>query len=187
MIYQTFQKATKAREARKVRIVNLGLEPWEAVEMGLQSETVKERDRGSRSPTTSRGTRRPRPTARPGPSGCRSHRVELNAMTTPQFIAWLDSKMAQHGAGKLVPPHEVVAAELEERVEAKLRRAITDRILREADVERLVAEALERVGRPTGEALVEGITAMFTGEQHRPWRDHVEDVADELTAAEAEE
>ena len=32
MIYQTFQAATKARGARKVRIVNLGLEPWEAVE-----------------------------------------------------------------------------------------------------------------------------------------------------------
>ena len=33
-----------------------------------------------------------------------THRVELNAMTTPQFIAWLDRKMAEHGDGKLVPP-----------------------------------------------------------------------------------
>ena len=32
MIYQTFQEATKARGARKIKIVNLGLEPWEAVD-----------------------------------------------------------------------------------------------------------------------------------------------------------
>jgi hypothetical protein len=35
LIYQTFQEATKARGARKIKIVNLGLEPWEAIEMGL--------------------------------------------------------------------------------------------------------------------------------------------------------
>ena len=27
-----------------------------------------------------------------------THRVELNAMTTPQFIAWLDRKMAEQTA-----------------------------------------------------------------------------------------
>lgn len=42
MIYQTFQEATKARAARKIEIINLGLEPWEAVEMGLEAETAEE-------------------------------------------------------------------------------------------------------------------------------------------------
>ena len=45
MIYQTFQEATKARGARKIQIINLGLEPWEAVEMGLEVEDVEEKDR----------------------------------------------------------------------------------------------------------------------------------------------
>ena len=31
MIYQTLQEATKARDARKIEIINLGLEPWEAM------------------------------------------------------------------------------------------------------------------------------------------------------------
>src|SRR5262249_35650366 len=35
-IYETFQEATRARGARKIKIINLGLEPWEAVEMGLE-------------------------------------------------------------------------------------------------------------------------------------------------------
>ena len=33
-----------------------------------------------------------------------TNRVELNAMTTPQLIEWLDHKMAEHGDGKLIPP-----------------------------------------------------------------------------------
>ena len=42
MIYQTLQEATKARGARKVRIIKLGLEPWEEIEMGLEVETLEE-------------------------------------------------------------------------------------------------------------------------------------------------
>jgi DNA topoisomerase VI subunit A len=42
MIYQTFQEETRARGARKIKIVNLGLEPWEAQEMGLGVEDVEE-------------------------------------------------------------------------------------------------------------------------------------------------
>jgi hypothetical protein len=44
-IYQTFQEATRARGARKIKIVNLGLEAWEAVEMGLEIEEVEEKAR----------------------------------------------------------------------------------------------------------------------------------------------
>jgi hypothetical protein len=42
MVYQTLKEATKARDARKIQIVKIGLEPWEAVEMRLETETVKE-------------------------------------------------------------------------------------------------------------------------------------------------
>jgi hypothetical protein len=38
MIYQTFQEATKARPGRKIKIVHLGLQPWEAIAMGLDVE-----------------------------------------------------------------------------------------------------------------------------------------------------
>ena len=45
MIYQTLQEATRARGARKIVIINIGLEPWEAVEMGLEVETIEAKDR----------------------------------------------------------------------------------------------------------------------------------------------
>jgi hypothetical protein len=34
-------------------------------------------------------------------------------------ILWLDAKMAEHGSGKLIPPPEVLTAELAKSVEAK--------------------------------------------------------------------
>jgi hypothetical protein len=53
-------------------------------------------------------------------------------MTTPRFIEWLDSKMDDYGSGKLIPPDDVLVAELDARIESKVREAVTERILREA-------------------------------------------------------
>jgi hypothetical protein len=48
-----------------------------------------------------------------GPSGYdrgwHGKRVELNAMTSPQFIAWLEGKFAEHGVGKVLPDEETLA------------------------------------------------------------------------------
>ena len=82
------RRPNAARGARKIRIINFGLEPWEAVEMGLEVETLDKPDKV-------------RPVAdyiRERPDGdywvewLQTHRVELNAMTTPQLIAWPDAK-----------------------------------------------------------------------------------------------
>src|SRR5262249_12670866 len=113
MIYQTFQEATKARDARKIRIINLGLEPWEAVEMELEVEDVDEKDR--RKPVADYV--RDREDGEHWEDWLQAHRVELNAMTTPQFIEWLDGKMA--GYAKLIPPTDTLAEELSARVEDK--------------------------------------------------------------------
>ena len=68
MIYQTLQEETRARGARKIEIINIGLEPWEAVAMGLEVETVEaRRTAASRSPTMSPNAT----TMSTGTSGCR--------------------------------------------------------------------------------------------------------------------
>jgi len=64
-------------------------------------------------------------------------------MSTPEFIAWLDGKMA--GYDKLVPPGDVLTAELNKSVEAKVRAAITERVLREAGFEDQVAAAIAAI------------------------------------------
>jgi hypothetical protein len=168
MIYQTLQEATKARGARKIRIVNLGLEPWEAIEAELEVETVK---RGKKRKPVANYVRE-RDDGEDWEEWSQEHRVELNAMTTPQFIEWLDGKMAKHG--KLIPPPDVLAAELNARIENKVRAAVTERILREAGFEDQVAAAIAKIKKPSAAVLAKGIKQLFKREPDREWRDHIE-------------
>jgi hypothetical protein len=170
-IYQTLQEATKARGARKIRIINLGLEPREAVAMGLEIEDVEAGDR--RKPVADYV--RERDDGTDWEEWLQTHRVELNAMTTPQFIEWLDQKMA--GYEKLIPPPEVLEAELNARIEKKVRDAITERILREANVHGQVAAALANIEKPQADALADGVRKLFKRQPDAQWRDHIEAVA----------
>src|SRR5262245_50595444 len=111
MIYQTFQEATKARGARKVEIVNLGLEPWEADENGLEVEDVERNGEDKRRPVADYVSARD---DNDWGEWLQNRRVERNVMTTPEFIEWLDGKMADYN-GKLVPPADVLEKELAER------------------------------------------------------------------------
>ena len=104
-----------------------------------------------------------------------THRVELNAMTTPQLIAWLDEKMADHG--KLIPPTDVLEQELAARIERKVRAAITERILREAELDGQVAAAVAKMKLPDGERLARDTAKLFKRKPDSEWRDHIEAVA----------
>jgi hypothetical protein len=99
-------------------------------------------------------------------------------MTTPEFIRWLDGKMA--GYDKLIPPAAVLAAELDSRIEVKVRADITARILREAGLENQVAAAIAAIAKPGAAVLAEGIRCLFGRKPDSEWRDHVEAIAREL-------
>jgi hypothetical protein len=174
MIYQTFQEETRARGARKIKIVNLGLEPWEAQEMGLGVEDVEEgKNRKAvadyvREYDEDNGTE--------WEELLQTHRTELNAMTTPQLIDWLDQKMADYE--KLIPPGYVLSAELDQQMEEEVREKITNRILREAGFEDQVATAIAGIEKPDAADLTNGIHELFDREEDREWRDHINHVAD---------
>jgi hypothetical protein len=169
MIFQTLQQETKARGARKIKIVNLGLEPWEAIAMDLEIETLEEKDR-----------------VKPVADYVRKHggddwedwlqtnRVELNAMTTPQFIDWLDAKMAEFGSGKLIPPDDVLEHELAERIENEVRAEVTERILHEAKLDDQVAAAIAAIPTPDVAKLAQEIAELFKRQPDAEWRDHIE-------------
>ena len=171
MIFQTFQEATKARGARKVDIVNLGLEPAEAQFMGLPAEVLES---GKRNKPVAEYV------APQWRDWLQTNRVELNAMPMPQFLAWLDGKMAKFGNGKLIPPEDVITEDLDDRIEQKVREALKEKILHEARFDEQVTAALAMIKRPTGLALVEGIEDLFQEEQERSWRDHIEALAADL-------
>jgi hypothetical protein len=183
MIFQTLQQATKARDARKIEIVHLGLQPWEAIEMGLEVETVERGKR--RKPVADYVLDRDAGFADEAPDEVsweewlQTHRVELNAMTTPRFIRWLDGKMADHAKqterpDKLVPPADVLTAELDQRVEEKVRATLTERILRQAGLDRQVTDTIKTIKKPSAATLAKGIKASFKQQADREWRDHIE-------------
>jgi hypothetical protein len=182
LIYDTFQNATRARRARKIKIVNLGLEPWEAVAMGLEVETIKAGDR--RKPVADYIVERDQDDE-DWAEWLQTKRVELNAMSTPEFIAWLDEKMAPYV--KLIPPGDVIEAELVTRIDAKVRDAVTARILREAGLENEVADVIAAIERPSPTILAQGIRDLFQQEPDREWRDHVEAIARELASPDDED
>ncbi len=172
MIYQTLQEA-KARAARKIRIINLGLEPWEAVEMGLEFETLE-------------ATTRLKPVAHYvrerddrnyWAKWLQTHRIELNAMTTPEFIDWLDERMAEFGGGKLIPPPQVLEHELARQIEAEVRADVTERILREANLDDQVADAIATIKTPDGRKLTRDIARLFKRQPDTEWRKQIEAVA----------
>lgn len=176
MIYQSLQEATRARGRRKVEIVNLGLEPWEARAIGLEAEAIE--------PKSSR-----RPVAEYVPADeadwLQTHRIELNAMSSREFVAWLDEKIAEY-PGKVIPPAEVLAARLRAETEETIAREIRMRIEAEtADrFEQEKAEALAGIWL-TVEAAAETLAAAVADHfEERPgasWRDAVAAVAGRIT------
>jgi hypothetical protein len=181
MIMQSLQGETLARGARKVHIINLGLEPAEGLAMGLQVEKVE--------PTVKKdGTVAVKPVAVDVESKwaewLQTNRIELNAMTTPQFIAWLDRKFADQ-VGKVVPPAEVLIDRLEEETRAKVNRRLTARILRRARLEDRVTRAMER-RQPTIKALSatiqKDVAQKLEDDPSQPWGSPVEQMAREIAA-----
>jgi DNA topoisomerase 6 subunit A-like protein len=182
MIHQTLQGETRARGARKIRIINLGLDPWEAIDLGLEVEDVEEKKRNKLVAKYVTDREDTAPDGNEWDEWLQDYRVELNAMTTPQFIEWLDAKMAEHGNGKLIPPPEVVAEELEAKFEEDLRAAVTERILREADFEGQVARAMAEVERPTDTDMVTAIQPRLEKTPAEEWREYIRVTSKALTA-----
>src|SRR5262249_53940570 len=52
------------------------------------------------------------------------HRFELNAFTSAELIAWLDGKMAEHDAGKLIPPDDILADQFNEQARPRVEDAV---------------------------------------------------------------
>jgi hypothetical protein len=155
MIYESLQEGTKARPGRKVRIINLGLDPQEALEMGLEVEHVNAKGKKAVASYLSEEWA----------EWLQDKRVELNAMPTPLFLNWLDKKMEQHGAGKLIPPDDVMIDRLKHEVRQHLQNRITHRILAEAGIDELTGEAYASI-LPVINERTDGIGAYVSYELH---------------------
>jgi hypothetical protein len=178
VIYEALQEETRARGARKVSIENWGLEVQEGLAMGLVPEDLEEKERYR--PVASYVSEK-------DADYLQTHRVELNAMTTPQFIEWLDTKMEKFGQGKLIPPDAVIAQEFYNDVSENIKEQIKERILREQDFEGQCQVELEEIKPAVNETireLTKVVTDSLAKDPVQSWRGPVEDIANEFKAAE---
>lgn len=186
MIYQALQDATAARPARNVKILNLGLEPWEGIAMGLPIEPAEYKRRQPVARYV-----HDRDDSKNWPEWLQHNRIELNAMTTPQLLAWLDRKMEEHGQGRLVPPAEVLAEHLEQQARAQVAETMRDTILREHDYAGQVEAECKRLSprlRHEAGGLAQVVrTALGQREHaHLSWAKVVDQVAVKVSRASTE-
>lgn len=168
IIYQALQEATIARPRRRVEIVNLGLEPAEALAMGLSAESVATGERA-------------RPVARYVTKKWRewlqSNRVELNAMTTPQFLAWLDKKFIK--TAKLIPPANVLRERLAAQVREIVQSTVEEEIRAKFDIEQMVEARMESVlpllDSPS--SLKAAVSKAFKGDRSQSWNEPIDRIA----------
>lgn len=173
-IYDTLQNETKARPGRKVKIINLGLDPEEAVAMGLEIEKVEKsgRKKGVASYVDPRWE-----------SWLQSYRVELNAMSTPQFIAWLEGKIQRYDKGKVIPPDPVMLESQEQSLRGKLGQRIEAEILARNHYETRVAAAVRQVKQSCADQqthLAERVQKELAQEPVKFWVDVVDSVSEEM-------
>lgn len=153
LIYQALQGATKARPKRKVKIINLGLEPWQGLAMNLEIEMLERSSKKTPAQYVldfDDQTDVAKPYKFEGQMMTRwedwlkEYRIELNAMDTPTFIDWLDTEISKYDNGKVVPDKLYLRATAEQDLEASLKSRIRDEILQQMDIERLIMERLEK-------------------------------------------
>jgi hypothetical protein len=131
-------------------IVDIGLRLADCEAMGLASEPAPDEGPGP-DKLAEYGA-----TAREIEFLCGQHRrVELNAMDSRQFLDWLEARLREHGAGKVVPPGDVLRAKAREALAAGLVSRRLARIEAQAWAEaagaELPADLERRVARVLGE------------------------------------
>jgi hypothetical protein len=171
MIYQTLQEGTRARPGRRVEIVNLGLDPAEALDMRLPVESVGQKGRSI--PVADF-------IAPEWREWLQSQRVELNAMDTPTFLEWLDGKIPP---AKLIPPPVVLADRLRDETRAVIRRRLVDEALLSARVDDRTTEALDSLNGARQRALARltpAVEKKLAADPALPWTSPVVAAAEKL-------
>jgi hypothetical protein len=177
MIAQTLQEATLARGRRRIEIVDLGLYPQQAIDMGLPVEDVK--------------YEKPQPVSdyvRTLPDNrahwLQKHRIELNALSPAELIAFLDEKIEEHGALKVVPPAYVMTDYITDEIRQIILGEERDRILSAAE-DQIVESARARTesviaSMVSPHDLHTYVRTTVNTNRSRHWRDVVDDLAKSL-------
>ena len=164
--------------ARRIEVINLGLEPWQALAMGLEPETVERSERRAAvadyvSQRPGRGDWGRMAAGAPG-------RAERDDGAAVRGLA--RREMAKHGGGKVIPPEEVAVDRYTETLEQAVRERETERILAEAGLDDVVDEALRGLEIPDGAELLQDVSEHFRAAPQDRWAACVDTLAREAAS-----
>jgi hypothetical protein len=196
LIFQTLVQETKARDARNIEIINLGLFPWEALAGGLQHETglrelARKKSRNGKerqSKVADCILERDRKNLRTGnPNNepvwaewLKDNRVELNAMTSRQRVAWVEKKFTEHKVTKVIPTERIAKERLAESLLNKITNQVQEELLRNQQ-EWVDQQIRERVGRVKIPAGIAGKAKHYLrSNPSERWTSAIDDLAEQL-------
>ena len=171
-IARTLREATIRMPDYRVEVIDLGLKYEEALSLGLKPETFTRKKALATDLILTEGERRAFQGRQEGKKSWICTRVELNAFSNPDFVAYLERKLTAAGAtGKVIPP----PAQLPSLVDSILRAEIsdwTDRtladLLEEPEIKQQLAAALR--SRVPLDAAAPWIEQGFEHDRSQSWR-----------------
>jgi hypothetical protein len=107
-----------------------------------------------------------------GYRGYSGERVELNAMTADQFVAWLERKLTEHGVGKVVPAEDVLARAYRRARYSQDLEAAVEKLMEEQD-----REAGDREAVAAPRSLARKVTQLLGKRRELTWDEAVWELA----------
>jgi hypothetical protein len=108
-------------------------------------------------------------------------RVELNAMSAPQLIEYIEAKLVEAGAtAKVLPPEDVVRTEATEKHRGTLIGLAEQEIMSRLGVPRMVQRVLDVVGKPDFSRLRNDLSEKLASNPPENWRKMAETEATDV-------
>jgi hypothetical protein len=188
-IGRTLREETERMPGYKVRVHDLGLKLQDALNLGLATEHFT---RKKAIPAALQLTALEEDYFVGEKSGGKSwvaRRVELNAFTAPQLIAYVESQLRKAGVrGKLLPPNEYLSGQVQEGYHAAVVQEIEEHIKALLITDQLIEQvAAAYACDVTVTAARRHIKAGQANDRARSWRDLLEALIIDRVKARAEE
>jgi hypothetical protein len=167
-IARTLVEETRTTKGLVVRVIDIGLKVADALAMGLSPEPVNVKHEIS-------SKLKPRLTPQEL-EFFKKYRVELNAMTSGQFIDFIESNLAKLGlAKKVIPPSEILSNDIFLKLESCLKER-ADAVIKETlgkalgDLDQLAVDFLKQVKEPSTEGHIDELRDDMAGLPTQHWR-----------------
>jgi hypothetical protein len=179
-IARTLGEATRRMPDHEIEVVDLGLSVADAIERGLAAETFTRRKALSWQ-LRSRLTATEREWFGGSPAGRNSwicQRVELNAFTAPDLVAYVEAGLEAAGAtGKVVPPAEVLAEQASERHRGAIGGFVEGYLAERFDAAALTDALVEEFPLDAGRDLAQVVTDAHETDRATWWKTAINDEA----------